>query len=75
MHKVFWFPADNISNKILRNFTYLNFNNSFQHIVGFKETKSLASGKSKGALLVSAIAEIINKKTKGNKGKKLEIID
>ena len=43
--------------------------------MGFIETKNLASGKSKGALLVSAIAEIINKKIKGNKGKKLEIID
>jgi hypothetical protein len=43
--------------------------------VGFVKTKSLASGKSKGALLVSAIADIINRKTKGNKGKKLEIID
>ncbi len=41
----------------------------------FNETKSLASGKSKGALLVSAMADIMNKKTKGNKGKKLEIID
>jgi hypothetical protein len=41
----------------------------------FKETINLASGKSKGARLVSATAETMNNKTKGNKGKKLEIID
>jgi hypothetical protein len=68
MYKTFWFPTDCISNKIFRNKTYIYFNDSFQHIVRFYETKSLASGKSKGALLVSAIAEIKNKIAIGNKG-------
>jgi hypothetical protein len=38
------------------------------------DTNSLsASGKSNGALLVSATIEIRNKKNKGNNGKKLNI--
>ena len=44
---------------------------SFQHRVEFNETKSLASGRSKGALFSSANAEMINKGIKGNRIKTL----
>jgi len=40
----------------------------FQHMVIFKETKSVASAKSKGALFVSAMDPIKNTINIGNNG-------